>query len=148
MRSTRRFWVVLLGLSLGCGPVFVFPGGRLSGDVAPAPADWAFTDAVDTVQLETRPADPYSVNIWGTAAGGAFYVAGRGDSRWIQNAAADPAVRLRVDGTVYELRAVPVDDDAELGGLLAAMKKKYDFEPDPEDRASSRAFRLEPRTGS
>lgn len=144
MRIPLLVPVLLLGL-LGCGPVFIFPGGQLSGEVVSAPADWSFSDEVDIVQLETNSADPYSVNIWATAAADAIYVAGRNGSQWIENADDDPLVRLRIEDRVYELRAIPVEDDAEIDVLLVAMKKKYDFDPEPEDRGSARAFRLVPR---
>ena len=55
---------LLLALALaasiaGCGgPVVLFPGGALEGQAAETPDSWAFTDAVTTVQLETRPATP------------------------------------------------------------------------------------------
>ena len=105
----RRHWpVVALLFALGCGPLVMVPGGELSGTVKPAPSDWSFTDSVETVQLETRPEDPYSVNVWGVAAGDAFYVAsGRGESAaWAKHIAADPRVRLRVGEDLYELSAV------------------------------------------
>ena len=54
---------------VGCGPIVMVPGGELSGTTTPVPADWAFSDAVETVQLETRPDDPYSVNVWGVSDG-------------------------------------------------------------------------------
>ncbi len=53
-----------LFLVAGCGPFLLLPGGKLGGATAPAPSDWAFADEVNTAQLETRPEDPYSVNIW------------------------------------------------------------------------------------
>ena len=131
---------------LACGPLVMIPGGELSGDVTPPPADWAFTDAVDTIQLETRPADPYSVNLWGVAASGHFYVAaGDAESEWARHIADDPNVRLRVNDAVYELRATRTEDPAELDAFLAAATAKYDFEPTPEQRAEAALFRLAPR---
>ena len=44
------------------------------------PDGWTFTNEVDTVQLETRPGDPYSVNIWCVAIEGALYVRGSHES--------------------------------------------------------------------
>ena len=148
MKKSLVSTLLLAGLALACGPIVMIPGGRLSGTEAPVPTEWSFTDEVDTVQLETRPDDPYSVNIWGTAVGTSFYVAGRAGSGWVENATADPDVRLRVGDAIYSLRAVAVEDESEVDALLAAMIVKYDFEPDPEDRAGARAFRLEKRPGS
>ena len=145
----RSGWtVVVLAFVLGCGPLVMVPGGELSGTVKPVPSDWSFTDAVDTVQLETRPEDPYSVNVWGVAAGDAFYIAsGRGESAtWAKHIAADPRVRLRVGEDLYELSAVRTADEGELDAFIAAAKKKYEyFEPDERQRREAILFRLEPR---
>ncbi|MDJ0786057.1 MAG: hypothetical protein QNK05_04575 [Myxococcota bacterium] len=144
-RACLAFVLLIAALGLACGPIVTIPGGRLSGEVASPPADWSFTDAVDTMQLETAPDDPYSVNVWATASAGSMYVVGREGSGWVDRATANPEVRLRVGDTLYELRAVPVTDEAELDALVAAIGAKYDFEPDPEDRARARPFRLEAR---
>lgn len=143
--------LIALLLALGCGPLVMIPGGALSGAVKPVPGDWSFTDSVETVQLETRPEDPYSVNVWGVAAGGGFYIAsGRGESAaWAKHIAADPRVRLRVGEDIYELRAVHTTDEAEINAALEAIQKKYeDFEPDEEQRQQAILFRLEPRPQS
>jgi len=136
--------LLLVGTACG-GPLVMIPGGELSGPVEAVPDSWAFSDAHEDVQLETRPADPYSVNVWGVAAGDAFYVAGSNENRWAGHIAANPAVRVRIDGTIYELAATPTDEAAELEAFLAAVKKKYDWEPDDEQRAGATLFRLEPR---
>ena len=139
--------LVLCLAALGCGPLVMFPGGTLSGDVLATPPDWSFTEAVDTVQLETNPDAPYSVNVWGVAARDAFYVAGDKDNQWAQNIRANPNVRLRVDGKIYELQATETDEESELDAFTAAITRKYDYEPDPEQRARANlsVFRLEPR---
>jgi hypothetical protein len=131
---------------LACGPLVMIPGGALSGEVAATPDDWAFTDAIDTVQLETNPADPYSVNVWGVGSGAAFYIgAGDKDSQWARNTRANPLVRLRIDGTIYELAAQEVTSESELEIFLAAAKKKYDFEPEPDQREKATLFKLTSR---
>ena len=62
------------------------PGGALEGPPAPFPESWSVTDAVDTVQLETRLSDPYSVNIWVIALGENLYVhAGANRSTWVEH---------------------------------------------------------------
>lgn len=137
-------WAVALATGCG-GPFMMIPGGALSGPVQPAPTDWAFSNAHETVQLETRPADPYSVNIWGVAIGDHFFIAGSVESTWVSHIAADPAVRLRIDGVIYELAATPTNDEGELDAFLVAVKKKYDWEPDAEQRAGATLFRLEHR---
>ena len=112
------------------------------------PADWTPHAAVATVQLETRPANPYSVNIWGVADGARYYVAaGSGaKAKWTAFIAADPRVRLRVDQAIYELKATRVTDGAEekrIGNLYAT---KYKLSGDRAAEASAAwLYRLEPR---
>jgi hypothetical protein len=144
---TTRWLAIPLLLVLGCGPLVMIPGGSLSGDVQPVPADWSFTDEVETVQLETRPDDPYSVNVWGVGVGDTFYIAsGRGiDAAWAEHIEANPNVRLRVGDAIYELAAARTTDPAELDAFLAAAKEKYDFEPEPEQRETAVLYRLTPR---
>jgi len=133
---------VLSGL-LACGPLVMIPGGELSGEVKPVPLDWSFSDAAETVQLETRPENPYSVNIWGVGLGVDFYVAsGKADNAWAENIAADDRVRLRIDGSIYEMRAVREDTPEGRERFLAGAKAKYDFEPDPQQASDAVLFRL------
>ena len=151
MRAARSLGstLFLLLFALGCGPIGPIPGGRLSGEtLAAVPSDWSFTDAYDTVQLETGGADPYSVNVWATAVKGDLYIASGsgGESQWARNIEADPMVRLRIDGRVYELRAVRVPLTPEVErDFLAAAQAKYDFEGVPEDEKDAWLFRMEGR---
>ena len=144
----RLLILSILSLMLGgCGPIVMIPGGELSGEVVTVPEDWSFTDAVDTVQLETRPDDPYSVNVWMVVAGGVPYIAAGGgaESAWPTHIAADPRVRLRVGERLYELRAVRTDAEAERTAFMEAASAKYDFDPSGEDTDAAVLFRLEPR---
>ncbi len=147
MRTPRLPTAVPLLLVLGCGPIGPLPGGALSGTPTPAPPDWHFTDAVETVQIETRPGDPYSVNVWGIAHERAFFVAAGGgaESTWVTHLEADPRLRLRVEGRLFELHAVRVDEAATRAAVLQALTDKYDFQPDPADAASALLYRLDPR---
>lgn len=133
--------------TIGCEPIVMISGGELSGEVQPIPSSWAFTDDVDTIQLETRPTDPYSVNIWVVRMGdGIYVVAGAGpETTWAQHIEQDPNVRLRVGDALYELRAVKANDEANRASFLVAAKKKYDFEPDDEDTSKAVLYRLDPR---
>jgi hypothetical protein len=125
----------------------MLPGGELSGTVKPAPSDWKFSNAYEDVQLETRLDDPYSVNIWGVAVGKRFMIAsGRGlENAWAQHIEADPNVRLRIGEDIYELRAVRTDHRLDRRRLLAAMRAKYEFEPDEGEADEAVIFVLEPR---
>jgi hypothetical protein len=136
--------LVLTAPIAGCGgPFLLLPGGALEGTTATIPDDWSFTDAVKTVQLETLPADPYSVNIWVTAAGEHVYVhAGASRSTWVEKIEADPTVRLRVDDSIYELAASRVDGQEEFDLFSDAYERKYGRRPRNENVAEAYLFRL------
>lgn len=143
-----------LAMALACGgPVGPIPGRALRGPVHSGPLpDWAFVDDVETIQVEVRPEDPYSVNTWVGEVDGRLYVPTslvRGpddpnDRGWASYALEDPHVRVRIEGTVYELRATRVGEPAEIERARRALLEKYDVEPDEHaDRAW--IFRLDPR---
>ena len=54
---------ILALLSTGCGYI-PFSSGELNGEVTPVPQTWSNVASADIIQFETRPADPYSVNLW------------------------------------------------------------------------------------
>jgi hypothetical protein len=122
MRWSRPIAFLVLPLLLACeGPTAVFSGGALQGPVEPLPAGFDFARDAGTVQLETRPEDPYSVNIACTVVGERLYVSAGGNrAQWVENMEADPRVRLRVDGVIYELRAERVTDAAEMDAFAEA----------------------------
>jgi len=142
----------LVALLVGCGPMGPIPGGRLRGPVETPPAEWSGVEAERTAQLETRPDDPHSINIWTGVVDGRLYIATSlimgpdepEERDWVQHVLADPRVRLRVDGSVYELRATRVEDAALVETVREAMIAKYDVEPDAHSSAAW-VFRLEPR---
>lgn len=147
-RVPRILFLTAVLFALACGgPLVMIPGGELSGTVQPAPPDWAFSDGVDDVQLETRPSDPYSVNVWGVGAGSRFLIAAGGgvESSWAKNMIDDPRVRLRIGDDVYEMNAALTSDEGVRTEFLAAAKKKYDFEPDADESANAALFILTPR---
>jgi hypothetical protein len=128
-------------------PVGWMHGGRLTGEVITAPVeDWSFTRDLKKIQVETNPASPYSVNVWCVAKGPNLWVtAGSRSSDWAQNALADPRVRVRVAGKIYERLAVPVRDPAEVELVLRLYEEKYDFERSPNGVFGPTQFRLDPR---
>jgi hypothetical protein len=123
-----------------------FAGGRLSGELAAEPDDWSFSDDFKNVQVETSPDDPYSVTLWCVTHEGRLYVAAsRKESTWAANLLADPRSRVRIDGRLYEQRAVPVTDRAEADKVLEMYVAKYDFDlPSDEEREGAVLFRMEP----
>ena len=142
-------WIglVLMTTAASCGGPFVlFSGGELDGPVAPAPADWGFTDEFGTVQLETQPSEPYSVNIWMVGIGDVVYVhAGASRATWVEHMEADPNVRMRIDGTIYELSAARVTEQAEFDRFADVYEEKYGNRPRNEDVGEAYLFRLTPR---
>jgi hypothetical protein len=138
--------VVLVLLALGCGPFMLIPGGELSGGVTMVPSDWSFTDDIHTVQLESRPSDPYSVNIWATGVGENLYLhAGTNRANWVEHIDADPRVRIRIEGKIYELRATRVEDPLEFKKFADAYDEKYRRRPRNENVREAYLMRLEPR---
>lgn len=138
------FFLILTASIAGCGGPFVLlPGGALEGSTVDVPDDWSFTDAVDTVQLETHPADPYSVNIWVIALGEHLYVhAGDNRSAWVENLEADPNARLRVGESIYELAAARVEGQEEFDRFSDAYEKKYGRRPGNGSVVEAYLFRL------
>jgi hypothetical protein len=144
--TTRPALWILAFCALACGPTLLFPGGPLDGDTAAAPRDWAFTKDVSTIQLETSPADPYSVNLWAIGLGDALYVhAGANRSTWVENLEADPSVRVRIDGTIYLLSAARVESQAEFDAFANAYEAKYGTRPRNESVTEVYLYRLTSR---
>ena len=136
---------VLAALALAaCEPVFVFPGQQLSGEQRPVPDAWDFTDAVDVVQVETRPGDAYSVNVWGVGLGPYFYVAASDgeDARWARAIEENPQVRLKVRDDIYALHATRIADAEELARVMAAFEAKYEVEADDNFVAEAWVYRF------
>ena len=147
MRRSLLGLALLASFSFACGPLAMIPGGKISGTPKPLPSDWRFTDAIDDVVIETNPADPYSVTVWGVGIGADFYVvAADRESPWAENLRRDPRVRLKIEDAIYELQATAIEDPEELERFLTAAHAKYDFEADEEQRAGAQLFRLGPRS--
>ncbi len=144
----RLALVASLGAMLAAcgGPTLLLPGGALEGPTVAAPDSWAFTDEIDTIQLESGPADPYSVNIWVIALGEHLYVhAGTNRAQWVGNMEADPNVRLQANGSLYELAASRVEGQVEFDRFSDAYESKYGRRPGNEDVTEAYLFRLAAR---
>ena len=75
MRSMIATAIVAVLATTACSqPFLLLSGDALDGTVTPAPDDWSFSDDVGTIQLETRPTEPYSVNLWVVALDDALFV--------------------------------------------------------------------------
>jgi hypothetical protein len=139
-----RLLSLLLVLAAGCnGPFVVLPGGRLDGNVEPSPIDWSFAGEYGTIQLETRPEDPYSVNIAFTVIEGRLYInAGDTETQWVKNMAESPLVRLRMGEALYDLRAERVTDRAEIAEFGKAWTSQSVFRRDPSELDEVWIYRL------
>jgi len=146
MRLLPAFLALLVPFLWACeGPTAVFPGGELAGPVEPAPTSFAFARDAGTVQLETRPEDPYSVNIACAVVGDTLYVsAGDNKSQWVENMEANPLVRMRIAGDIYPLRAERVIDDAEMRAFADEWTKNS-WARDPTTLDEAWVYRLEAR---
>ncbi len=96
----------------GCsGPVWQFPGGAMEGPEQALSMDM-LDNAGGVIQLETNPADPYSVNIGYVVVNGNMYIDPTESRTWYQNIKADARVRIRFDGekVIHPAKAVEEQD--------------------------------------
>ena len=112
-----------------CGEPFVtIPGGKLAGQSLDPPVEWS--EVPDTIQMEMRPADPYSINIWSVGVGSDLYVAtGADGTTWTGFLEADNSVRVRLQDVVYTLKASEVRDTEERDRVADAYAEKYEVDP-------------------
>ena len=143
----RRLLLLPMLAALACGgPLPFLSGGSLEGEVKSVPSDWTAAGDYGTAQLETRPEDPYSVNLAYTLLDGALYLnAGNTETQWVQNMTADPQVRLRLKGAIYELHADRVTDPAEIDRFGQAWTSQSMFRRDPTQLDEVWIYRLRAR---
>lgn len=146
---TRLALICLLALAFvpGCnGPLPFLSGGALEGEVQPAPDAWDFEDDFGVVQLETRPTEPYSVNIAYTLLDGRLYInAGDTETEWVKHMQADPRVRFRIDGAIYELTARRVTEAEEITAFGDAWTSHSSLHRHPNDLEVVWIYELTPR---
>ncbi len=107
-------------LLLACGgPLLIIPGGALAGTVVTEPVDdWSFVSD-HFVDLETRPEDPYSVELNYVVREGKLYIDPAEGRTWLEHIRSNPLVRVRFGDEVYPLEAVLVGRPGELEGFDA-----------------------------
>jgi hypothetical protein len=103
---------------LACGgPMLVFPGGALSGEHVSAPVDdWSFADD-PFIDVETRPSNPYSVELNYIVRDGQLYIDPAEGRKWLTYIREDPRLRVRFDDRVYPVTAVLVGGPGEVEGF-------------------------------
>ena len=128
------------------GPPHFMAGGQLSGAVSHVPVVWQLDEESGLAQLETRPEDPYSINLTYVQMDGRFYIyAGDTKTNWVQHIEQNPLVRIRVDGAIYSARAVRVTSDDEIAEFAAIWVNLSVFQRDPNGFEEVWLYRLEAR---
>lgn len=108
------------------GPLGPIPGGALSGPVnSTENPDWSKLEK--ELELEIRPSRPWSLHIWGVVVDGELYSpsAFGARRRWPKVVLADPRVRLRTNGQVYERLLERVTDPELEKRVSAAIAARY-----------------------
>jgi hypothetical protein len=107
-------------------------------------SDIDLIDAAEEVDIETsrRSGETARTVIWVVVDGGRVYVRSvRADAgAWYRRIRANPAAVLHVGGRAAAVRAVPVEDPAEIERVSQALRRKY------ARHASSLAMMLTPET--
>lgn len=158
---TAMILILLWGLAYAVGvePVDRRPGTRLAGEVVMPTGDWAFTDSVMEVHLETYPwyGIPFSVTTVLARDGDALFLPSiydgvmefPGSKFWNRVVERDPNIRLRVNDQLFEMTIAPITDAQEFDRAFAALATKYPFWANKDvEEESQRTFallRLRPR---
>ena len=117
------------------GPLGPIPGGAFEGPVNPERnPDWSHVESV--IELEIRPSKPWSLSIWAVVVDGELYspsaVGAR--RRWPAVALADPRVRLRTNGQIYERTLERVTDPDLKKRVNQAAAARYGFDAEESAR--------------
>jgi len=135
-----------LGLLACDGPLGFMAGGKLSGTLADSPATWQFDKEYGFAQLETRPKDPYSINLAYVQLNGKLYVyAGNTRTTWVEHIEQNPLIRIRVEETIYPVHAVRINDNDEINEFAAQWANRSVFQRDPKQFDEVWLYRLEAR---
>jgi hypothetical protein len=153
LRGLLAVVVVVLALDtfggyLFDGPIGPIPGGAFQGTVDPTPTLDA-SNLEKVIELEIRPAKPWSLHVWNVVVDGEIYVpsAVGARRRWTAVAVAEPNVRLRTHGRIYERRIEKVSDPSLRTRIGAAVAARYGFDPpkNPDDDTTW-YFHIAPRS--
>lgn len=149
MGTLTRILLVMTGwlmLSACDGPLLVMSGGELTGTVSDVPFEWQLAEESGLAQLETRPEDPYSINLTYVQLDGRFYFyAGGSKTNWVKNIEQNPLVRIRVNDIIYLGRAVRVTSEAEIARFAAVWVSRSAFQRNPNDFEEVWLYRLQAR---
>ena len=89
--------------------------------------DWSFSDEHLLLQIESRPENPYSVNITFLTHQGQLYVVCvyAEESRWGRYLQETPEARLKIDGRIYPGRVTLVEDPVLIDEMIDPYAAKY-----------------------
>ena len=112
-----------------------FSGGPLEGPVVASPANWAQVGADDIIEIETNPAEPYSVKLWIVAMHDALYIhAGDNYTTWVEHLLeVDERLRLKAHDEIYEMVARRNTDAAIYADFMDGYDEKYGVRPQNEN---------------
>ena len=135
------------------GPLGPFPGGAMTGEIVEAAvADWsavlpANPDLREHIEVQVSPDDPRSVTTSYAVRDGVLYVFALLGARktWPALALADDRVVVRFGAKLYPLRAVRVNDPAELAPLAEQLGELEPGAIAAADALPTWYFRMEPR---
>ena len=116
------------------GPLGPIPGGAFRGAVNPeSRPSWA---PEKVIELEIRPAKPWSLSIWAVVVDGELYSPSAfGERRrWPKVALADPRVRVRTNGQIYERTLERVTDPVLKKKVAEAVAARYGFDAAEAER--------------
>lgn len=135
-RPSAGFLVVLIAaLSLTSCEYIPFSGGALEGSVAATPADWSEAGADDVIEIETNPAEPYSVKLWIVPMHDALYIyAGDNYATWVEHLLeVDSRLRLKAHDKIYEMVARRSTDAGLYDDFMNGYDEKYGVRPQNEN---------------
>ena len=141
----RAISFVLVSLvMIACeGPFGVTSGGELSGSIQQPPALWQLSEESGLAQLETRPDDPYSVNLAYVQMNDQLYIyAGDTRTTWVEHIEQNPLIRIRIGETIYPVRAARVEDHNEFTAFANIWANWSVFSRDPKELDEVWLYRL------
>ena len=126
------------------GPLGPIPGGPIRGEAsAEDPGDWTFAGAEPTLELQVGDR---SRTVWFVTHERILYVAAAEAERkrWPAEVVADPRVRIRAAGRVYDRKLVRIDDEALRNAVGRTFETRYSTTLEPEAKARVWVFRVDP----
>ncbi len=124
----KRWWLVVGSLVLIIVLMSVTRGSTrrvLAGAPTTVPSDFSFIGRMSPCYLELEPgAEALRVNCFHLA--GVLHIHSARYSKlprlsgenWVVTVRRDPDVRVEIDGSIYEMRAVPIDDETARRQIL------------------------------